>query len=192
MIANSSRFLQIYDKLLFFLKFIRSPKQIGSITPSSPALTKGMLNPLQWEGQKVIVELGAGTGVFTRHIQQLRSEESRFILFEKDDHLRQRLYTQLPDVSCYPDASELTSVLSAEGIKEVDSIVSGLPFANFPEEKRDVILSQVHASLKKDGLFITFQYSLHMKQSLQARFSDVQVKLVVGNIPPAFVYICKK
>lgn len=192
MIANSSRLLQIYDKLLFFLKFIRSPKQIGSITPSSPALTKSMLEPLLWDGEKVIVELGAGTGVFTRMIQQMRSEESRFILFEKDEHLRQRLYSQLSNVSCYPDASELSRVLGAERIDGVDYIVSGLPFANFSEEKREVIMSQVHSSLKQDGLFITFQYSLQMKKSLQARFSEVSVKLVVGNVPPAFVYICKK
>lgn len=192
MFANSSRLLQRYDKLLFLLKFIQSPRQIGSITPSSPALTKHMLQPLQWEGDKVIVELGAGTGVFSRIIQQLRSKESKFILFEKDDHLRLRLRDQLVDVACYPDASELSSSLQEEGVQEADYIVSGLPFANFSDEQRETIISQVHSSLKQDGLFITFQYSLQMKKSLQQTFSDVSVKLVLGNLPPAFVYVCKK
>ncbi|MGD8189023.1 class I SAM-dependent methyltransferase [Brevibacillus ginsengisoli] len=192
MIANSSRFLQVYDKLLFFLKFIRSPRQIGSITPSSSALSRMMLEPIQWEDGKVIVELGAGTGVFTRAIQQRRSKESCFVLFEKDEYLRQRLCEQLNDVSCFPDASELSEVLASEGVQEADYIVSGLPFANFSLEQRETIMTQVHSSLKQDGLFITFQYSLQMKESLQRKFSKVKIKLVVGNLPPAFVYVCQK
>jgi len=52
----------------FLYKFIQKPKEIGSIVPSSSFLTKKMLMNLPWDHIETIVELGAGTGVFTKFI----------------------------------------------------------------------------------------------------------------------------
>ena len=182
----------ISDKLIFLYKFINSPKSIGSITPSSTFLAKAMIKPIDWENARSIVELGAGTGVITRYIQQLKHPHCKGIIFEKDEEMAKRL------MKCYQGlyyrfrAEDLYLVLQQIGLCEVDCILSGLPLANFPQSLRDRILDEVLLSLKPGGLFIQFQYSLQMKNQLQKRFTKIDLRFVPLNIPPAFVYYCYK
>ncbi|MED0668798.1 hypothetical protein P4S95_00990 [Aneurinibacillus aneurinilyticus] len=86
----------------------------------------------------------------------------------------------------------MSAVLCETGEKSADVIISGLPFTVFPKELTTQIMNEVIKSLKPGGLFITFQYSLHMKKRLQADFSTIELRFVPFNIPPAFVYICRK
>jgi len=50
----------------------------------------------------------------------------------------------------------------------------------------------VYHSLKPGGLFIAFQYSQQMKKLLGEHFSIEKIEFVPLNIPPAFVYVCRK
>lgn len=61
---------QLTDRLQFLYKYIRSPKQVGSIVPSSKALIKKMIKPIDWTQVNTVVELGAGTGVITLGIEK--------------------------------------------------------------------------------------------------------------------------
>ena len=54
------------EKLLFFKNFIKNPRQIGSITPSSNILSEKMVDQIDFNKAKYIVELGPGTGSYTR------------------------------------------------------------------------------------------------------------------------------
>lgn len=47
-------------------------------------------------------------------------------------------------------------MVSEAGIHEVDCILSGLPFANFPQTLRDDILEGVVDTLKPGGVFVGF------------------------------------
>ncbi len=165
---------------------------MGSITPSSHVLTKEMLSPIDWDKVSTIVELGAGTGVFTRWIERKRRRDATLVAFEKEHTMRQHLTEGYPDVAFHEDAVDLTRVLRESGLGHADCIVSGLPFANFRQSLRDRIMAEVHSALKPGGLFVAFQYSLQMKNQLSALFSKVSVKLVPFNLPPAFVYVCEK
>jgi len=180
------------ERLMFFCNFLQAPAQVGSITPSSRALAKQMMKPMDWERAGTIVELGAGTGIFTKRIDELKKPDATLICFEKENRMRSRLELLYPGVLFHEDAVELVRVLTEAGLGQADGIISGLPFANFPQQLRDQIMEQVYAALKPGGIFVAFQYSLQMKKQLQAVFSDVSVKLVPFNVPPAFVYVCRK
>lgn len=182
----------IKERLLFLYNFLQAPGQVGSITPSSHALAKQMMEPIDWEQASTIVELGAGTGVFTKRIEELKRPEANLVAFEKEESMRKRLENLFPGVLFEEDAAHLTRVLSEAGFGQADCIISGLPFANFPQDLRDRIMSEVYAALKPNGVFVAFQYSLQMKKQLSAVFEDVSVKLVPLNLPPAFVYVCRK
>lgn len=56
-------------KLKFFMEFLLNPTKIGSITPSSKALAKGMVNQIE-RRVDVCIELGAGTGPVTSEIKK--------------------------------------------------------------------------------------------------------------------------
>jgi phospholipid N-methyltransferase len=182
----------LFNRILFFYKFIQSPKTVGSITPSSFFLTKEMLKNINWSNTKTIVELGAGTGIFTNQIQQSKSPDSRVLIFELDPVMQNRLKELYPHFTFYSDATFLPKALQEQGLNQVDCIVSGLPFSNFSKGLREQIVDGVIKSLKPGGLFITFQYSLQMKKHLVNHFDEVDITLVPLNLPPAFVYCCKK
>jgi phospholipid N-methyltransferase len=180
------------DKMIFLYKFIRKPKTIGSVTPSSRFLANKMVEAACWQEINSVAELGAGTGAITQAIYHVAEEGTRVLLFEKDSHLREQLDLQFPEFSTYSEARSLSSIVKKQGLKHLDCVISGLPFANFPQQLRDEILEQVVKSLKPDGLFIAFQYSLQMKKQLSRHFDIQAIRLVWLNVPPAFVYICRK
>ncbi|UNK15871.1 methyltransferase [Paenibacillus sp. N3/727] len=183
---------QIQEKLLFLSRFIHSPGQIGSVTPSSRYLAQKMIDAVPWNQVHAIAELGAGTGPITNYIQAAVIEGTKVVLFEKDPHLQKKLQHQFPKFTCYTDGCEIQSALEQEDIVQLDCILSGLPFYNFPKAMRDRLIEQIRLSLKPGGLFIAFQYSLQMKQQLSDNFEIKEILFVPMNVPPAFVYVCQK
>ena len=182
----------IGDKVLFLERFVKSPKYVGSVTPSWPLLARAMIKPIDWLNMHSIVELGAGTGVFTKYIYQLKHDDCEGIIFERDDVMRERLMQTYEGLNYRSRAEDIYPVIQELGLEQVDCILSGLPFANFPQSYCNQILDGVANSLKPGGLFIQFQYSLQMKNQLLKRFSKVDVGFVPLNIPPAFIYYCYK
>ncbi|MBL0387261.1 methyltransferase domain-containing protein [Tumebacillus sp. ITR2] len=181
---------QLTEKWMFLNKFLESPKSVGSVTPSSRFLTDKMLKPVKWSEALAVAELGSGTGVFTRGIERVKRADCQLVLFEQDPEMRFRLAQEFPDTVCRHDAQELVREVESLGIKQLDAVISGLPFANFEQDVRDRILDQVVQSLKPGGVFVTFQYSLQMRRQLREKFDRVQVGFVPLNVPPAFVYVC--
>ncbi len=54
------------EKILFFKQFIENPRQIGSITPSSNKLSNKMIEQIDFKKARYVIELGPGTGSYTR------------------------------------------------------------------------------------------------------------------------------
>ncbi|MFD2168433.1 class I SAM-dependent methyltransferase [Tumebacillus lipolyticus] len=181
-----------FDRWVFLSKFLSAPKQVGSILPSSQHLTRKMMSHVPWHEVDSIAELGAGTGVFTRAIYDRLSQGGKAIIFEYDDAMRDRLIERWPSLNYWSDATELNQALSISKMGELDCVISGLPFANFEQSLRDKLLDEVVSALRPGGLFIAFQYSLQMRKQLRQRFSSVKVDFVPLNVPPAFVYVCRK
>jgi phospholipid N-methyltransferase len=181
-----------FEKMLFLYKFIRTPKEIGSVTPSSRHLANKMVDAVPWHEISSVAELGAGTGVITKAIHHSMKPGTQAMLFERDAHLRSQLNIQYPEFTAHSDAKSILSVVHQKGLEYVDCIISGLPFANFPQQLRDDLMEQIVKSLKPDGLFIAFQYTLQMKKQLSQHFEIEAIQFVVLNVPPAFVYVCRK
>ncbi|WP_209978752.1 class I SAM-dependent methyltransferase [Paenibacillus eucommiae] len=184
----------ISEKFLFLSRFFHTPGQIGSVTPSSRFLARKMVESVPWNQVYHIAELGAGTGAITKYIQTAKRRNTKVLLFEKDPILRNKLANEYanPDLACYEDCRELYAALCHENIEHLDCIISGLPFFNFPQVIRDQLIEQIIISLKPDGLFIAFQYSQQMRNQLSEHFIIEKIKFVPMNLPPAFVYVCRK
>ncbi|HBV87951.1 MAG TPA: hypothetical protein DEF42_15180 [Desulfosporosinus sp.] len=98
---NYEAHANLTDKLTFLMKFIESPTQVGSITPSSRFLAEKMVRPIDWDQVKAVAELGAGTGAFTNYINALKSPNCKVAVFEKDEEMRDQLYNLYPWESIY-------------------------------------------------------------------------------------------
>ena len=191
-LLNHEMQLNLAEKLTFLKKFIESPSQVGSITPSSRFLAKRTLAPINWTTARAVAELGAGTGAFTKHINAFKHDECKVAVFEKDEEMRDKLNILYPDLDYFEDALSLSENVRSMGVESLDAVISGLPFTLFEKNVREQIIDETVQALNEHGVFVAFQYSLHMKTMLSQKFSKVEISLVHLNFPPAFVYVCHK
>ncbi|MCZ8519150.1 MULTISPECIES: class I SAM-dependent methyltransferase [Paenibacillus] len=182
----------VQEKLVFLHKFIQSPKEVGSVMPSSKYLAQAMTRSLDWDKTRHVAELGAGTGALTKYIEQAAGREAKVMLFEREPALRSQLKERFPSFTCHPDACLIQEAMSREGVEGLDAIISGLPFFNFPPQLRARLLREIVDSLRPGGSFIAFQYSLQMRSLLTRAFEIEAIRFVPLNVPPAFVYVCRK
>jgi phospholipid N-methyltransferase len=178
------------DRLHFFRSFLRSPRNVGSVIPSSAWLARRMVDPIDFAAARTVVELGAGSGVFTERVLEAKSPDARVLVFERDALMRQLLAEKHPDLELFPDAFELREVVAEDG--RVDAVICSLPFANFPRAARARLAEDIYAALRPGGRLIAVQYSLQMRKALRSMFEDVSISFVPLNVPPSFVYTCTK
>jgi phospholipid N-methyltransferase len=76
----------VIKMIKFFKEFIKNPKDIGALLPSSSYLAEGILKEIEFDICDCIIELGAGTGIFTEKIISRKKEETMFLVFEKNKY----------------------------------------------------------------------------------------------------------
>jgi phosphatidylethanolamine/phosphatidyl-N-methylethanolamine N-methyltransferase len=183
------------EKNDFFKEFFKNKKLVGSMRPSSPALTEKMLSPIDFSKVKTIVELGPGTGVFTRQILKRMMPDAQLLVFELHDQFYQKLKTSITDERCHiihDSAEKLSDYLEHFNLHQADAVISSLPLANFSKDLRENIVTAAKKALTKDGIMTQFQYSLQSKKFLKSEFDTVKINYTVWNFPPAFIYTCSK
>lgn len=182
--------------ITFLTEFIKHPKNTGAIAPSSNILSKKMVDAINFEKAKYIVELGPGTGSFTREIMKRKKVETIFILIEVNEVFFKKLQKQFEGdasvIVIHGSAENIQKYMKELQIEKVDYILSGLPFTSLPKEVSLRILQNVMEALQESGEFITFQYSLVKKECIQAFFPEISLKKVWFNFPPAYVFSCRR
>jgi phospholipid N-methyltransferase len=161
-----------------------------------------MLEWIAWDEVRVVIEYGPGTGVFTEHVLSRIHPGTVFVTIEIHPEFAARLTRRFPDVRVYQDSVlNVKDICDREGLREVDAIVSGLPWALFTEAEQQRYLEAMLTVLKPGGQFVTFAYLqgllLHagrrFQHTLQQTFAEATSSPTVWrNLPPAFVYRCRK
>jgi phospholipid N-methyltransferase len=187
---------------LFLQQFLRSPHTVGAIAPSSAALARAMLAPIDFATARTIIEFGPGTGAFTREIAARLTPGCRYLGIELNPAFTNTLAAIFPDLAFVRGSvADLTSILAAQGIETIDAIVCGLPWASLPISLQEQVFEAMDRALVPGGLFVTFGYlqslvlpgAWALRRRLGHSFAEVRRSPVVwGNVPPAFAYICRK
>jgi phospholipid N-methyltransferase len=89
-------------------------------------------------------------------------------------------------------AGSLDEIMAEIGVSEIDCIVSSLPLAIMDDDLVERVLAVTHASLRPDGTFLQYQYSLKHRRALEQRYPQVRLGFTLRNFPPAFVYSCSR
>lgn len=182
------------NTLLLFKNFLKNPKEVGAIVPSSSFLTNEIIKNIDFNTAKIIVELGPGLGAFTKTILKNARHDAHIYCIEVNKEFCSILRKEIPDkrlIIINEEAKNLSKILHKYKIKKAHCIVSGIPFLNFSDRQRKVVLNAITKSLSKNGIFILFQYTRDLAELLTQYFKSVSRKIVPLNIPPAFVYLCK-
>ncbi len=190
------------DRGMFFHEFLRTPKITGAVTPSSTALARRMVERIDFQAAKVVVEYGPGTGVFTREVVSRLRPDATFLAFELNRELVGVVQRKFPEARVYEDsAARVEHYLELNGRDHIDAVISGLPWASFPAHLQDQILEPTIRLLHAGGGFFTFAYlqglalpaGVRLRRMLKRRFSRVEISPVIWrNLPPAIVYWCTK
>ena len=179
----------------FLIEYLKSPRTIGAVAPSSRKLAEKMADNIDYEKAKCIVEYGPGTGVFTERLMRKIKKHTLLMLIEYNEDFCRQLeekYSAYSNVIIINDSAEnIDKHLEKYNVKEVDYVVSGLPFASLPKNMSNKILEKTKDILQKNGLFITFQYTLFKKGYIGSYFEDINCERVMLNIPPAYVLTCQ-
>ncbi|WP_431227022.1 class I SAM-dependent methyltransferase [Burkholderia contaminans] len=185
--------MRIPEWLLFLRTWLRHPRRVGALAPSGPALAALITADIPRDGATVI-ELGAGTGVFTRALLARGVTSDRLVLVEADPAFANTLRHQFPALRVMQmDAAQLGMTGDFFGGARADAIVSGLPLVAMPVERAVAIVRCAFARyLAADGAFYQFTYVPRCPipaRDLEAmRIRAVRVGVAWMNFPPAIVY----
>ncbi|HIH05570.1 TPA: SAM-dependent methyltransferase [Candidatus Woesearchaeota archaeon] len=186
---------QAKERLIFLRNFIRNPKEIGSITPSSQYLKKGMLKDVDFSKAKYIAEYGAGTGIFTKSILALARKDATLLCFETNRSFCAFLEKTIRDprlIVINDSAEHINTYLKVHHLPRIDYILSSLPFSQLPERKKGRIMTATKDALSPKGKFILYRYTFTFSDYLRSYFTSISKRFVALNIPPTFIYICQK
>ena len=200
--VEMSKLLQISDSLLFFRQFLKHPKALSSVVPSSKDLGRMALSAAQLDQAKVVVELGAGCGGMTRQIFEAIPKRTRFMAIEINEELINTARKRPPKADLIlGKAQNLPIYLESRGEESCDAIISGIPWASLDPDTQSELLTVIHDSLSPGGRFVTLAFltgivkpeSFRFRKALAVMFERTGVTPIVWkNLPPAVIIWAEK
>ncbi|MDP8943784.1 MAG: methyltransferase domain-containing protein [Actinomycetota bacterium] len=181
---------QISERRAFLRSFLAHPRHVGAVLPTSRRTVRDMLDLADLDGARLVMELGAGTGVHTRELLARLGPDARLVAFEIDPDLAGGLAAGLEDPRLEVVAGSAEEIESHAGPGEVDVIVSALPFTSLPAPVRGRVLDAALRVLSPEGVMLVLQYSPLMRGELERAFGSVERRFSPINLPPAFLFRC--
>ena len=175
------------DAYHFFRAWMRDPLRVASVTPSGKALADLIVREIGPQTGRVI-ELGPGTGVFTRALLRRGVAEEDIVLVEMGVEFAALLEQRFPkaQIAC-TDAARIARFCPVPA----GAAISGLPLLSMRPEKVFAILAGTFARLGEGASLYQFTYGLRcpVPRAVLDRLglSAVRIGGTLRNVPPAFV-----
>jgi phosphatidylethanolamine/phosphatidyl-N-methylethanolamine N-methyltransferase len=180
-----------WDAGRFFLSWLRDPLRVAAIAPSGASLAR-LITSEVLPGSAPVLELGPGTGVFTKALLARGVRECDLTLVEYGPEFAQILESRFPGARVLSaDAASIGRHALYEGAP-VGAVVSGLPLLSMSRKNVMSTLSGAFGYVRPGGAFYQFTYGprcpvpdlildrLGLKATLIGR--------TLRNLPPAAVY----
>jgi phospholipid N-methyltransferase len=187
MTANSAR----SDFVQFFRSWISNPMQVSAIAPSGERLARLMTKEVE-AFDEPILELGPGTGVFTRALLARGVRESDLTLIEFGAEFVDVLAGRFPQARIVQmDAGRIVEAGLFDEMS-VGAVISGLPLLSMSPAQVTSIISGAFSVLRSGGSFYQFTYGPRcpVQRSIleQLGLQATRIGGTVRNLPPASVY----
>ena len=175
-------------QLDFLIQGVKNIKEVGALTRSGPILCRKMISPIPNDRDVVVVELGAGDGVITRHLLKKITPNSRVISVE----LNEKLFVELSKIkddrflAVNDTIQNLDKILEKLKIDQMDHMVSAIPFMIMDNKMVIDFLNKYKNYIKPNGTFTQVHYG-PKKKFYEKIFGNAKVHIVLANVPPAIV-----
>jgi phosphatidylethanolamine/phosphatidyl-N-methylethanolamine N-methyltransferase len=195
---NKEGFLEKYaPRILFFKQILKTPTLIGALAPSSHWLVQAMCSYVECGKDEYVLELGVGTGVFTRELLKRGIAEERLILVERDPVFVEFLKENFPK-ACILSMDVMTSLSLAEALPpdaadKISTIVSSVPLFNMKAADRCVFVQRLLPVLQPQGQILQFSYRPYSPiRSCSLKLKTGLLGFIFLNVPPAFIWQYRK
>jgi phosphatidylethanolamine/phosphatidyl-N-methylethanolamine N-methyltransferase len=183
--------MSVRDHVLFLRDWVCDPLQVAAIAPSSVSLAHIMTSEISFSDAPIL-ELGPGTGVFTRRLIQKGIPQENLVLVERSQGFAELLGWRFPKAKII--CSDASKLVANEHLTPgtMGAVISGLPLAIMPARKVITIMRFAFQSLKSDSCFYQFTYGQKcpIAPAILERcgLSSVHIGRTFFNVPPASVY----
>ncbi|WP_407493439.1 class I SAM-dependent methyltransferase [Pseudooceanicola sp. MF1-13] len=172
---------------VFLGEMIRHPGEVRAIAPSSARVARMMTAGVE-RVTGPIVEIGPGTGSFTKAILDRGIAPERLILMELNPRFCDALSRRFPGVTVLNKPAQ---EIEALGLQNVGSVISGVPILAQADLQRAVVGSAFKV-LADRGSFVQITYSPNSPISAE-RLAEMGLSVrkrgtVWANLPPARVF----
>jgi phospholipid N-methyltransferase len=184
--ASSRRFL-------FALNFFKQPAMLGSLIPSSRFLVNDVLNQVDWDKARVIVEYGPGVGTITQEILKRMRPDAVLLALELNEDFVSFLQEEIMDArfhAVHASASDVRKVLAKLALPYADYIISGIPYSTMPHAVRREVMQESRQVLHPEGALLVYQFTNTVLPYLKSSFSSVRQGFQFLNILPARIFYC--
>lgn len=180
------------DVVPFLKAWLRQPLHVASVAPSSRALANLITREIG-PATGPVIELGPGTGAFTRVLLERGIPERDLVLVESEPEFAALLRMRFPLARVREmDAAALAHAWVLDPGRDAGAVVSGLPVLTMPRDKLAALLTGAFAHLTPGGGFYQFTYTLSCPiPTPLLRGLGLESRLVgwtLANMPPARVY----
>ena len=182
-------------RLAFLRGFLKRPKEVGSVIPSSRFLEKRIVRSAELSRAKLVVELGPGTGGTTRALLQTMRPDAILLAIEINPRFVRLLRRSIRDprlVVHEGSATNIDEALRQHDLDRPDVILSGIPFSTMKRQLGLEILRSVHDNLAPGGRFVAYQFRDRVESLGRIVFGHPQVQTELRNVPPMRVYRWEK
>ncbi|MGI8641636.1 MAG: class I SAM-dependent methyltransferase [Pyrinomonadaceae bacterium] len=189
------------ENFQFLQAFLKNPFKVGAIAPSSPELAQKMGQGLSPNENKIVLELGVGTGAITKFLQDSIPNEKSYLGIELDKDLVKSLKRKFPKLKIIRgNACEVFSLHQKTNLGKVGYIISCLPFVSIPNEIGEIILTEIDKFMEQGCVFRTFQYAhgyyfpsaIKLREYMDNNYGKAKKsQIVMKNVPPAYTLTWK-
>ncbi|WEX07705.1 methyltransferase domain-containing protein [Chelativorans sp. AA-79] len=189
--CNPERSATPSDVLPFLRAWLSNPWRVSAIAPSSSALADLITSEIGPKSAPVL-ELGAGTGVFTRALLKRGLAQEDLTIIELGPDFVTLLRQRFPNARILPvDAARLAQAGLYEGAP-VGAVVSGLPLLSMSPRKIMAIVAGAFFYMRPGGSLYQFTYGPRcpVPRPILDRLGlkAVRIGRTMLNVPPASVY----
>jgi len=182
------------DRLVFFQGFLRRPRQIASVVPSSRFLERRVAQLATVAAAGAVVELGPGTGGTTRALLAAMSPRASLLSIEINPDFISTLRA-IDDERLtvhHGNAERLAEILRQHALDSADAIVSGIPLSLLRPEARRGVVESIWSALAPGGRFVAYQVCGRIDTLARPLFGPAQVAVELRNFPPLRIYAWRK
>lgn len=181
----------------FLREYIKNFSSVGAIAPSSRFLANKMTKLITNKEPLKILEVGAGTGVFTKSILKKSHSDSEIFVSELNP-----FFCSVLDSTFGDEINLLTGdILNFNPSIQFDFIICSIPFNSIPIDITKKIFEHLTSLIGEKGVFVFFEYSglPHLKPNNKfisykkdiLMPKRIKSSFTLLNLPPAVVHQIK-